>query len=53
MKLIVSDASPLIVIAKSSLIPVLTGMILEQWRRSGSFLSAGVVTAVLERAGET
>lgn len=29
MKLIVSDASPLIVIAKSSLIPMLTGMVEE------------------------
>jgi predicted nucleic acid-binding protein len=49
--LIVADASPLIVIAKSGLLSAVAP-ILDQWQRSGYFLSMSVAKAVLDKAGE-
>lgn len=49
---VIGSAGLLLGAKKSGLVPAVAP-ILEQWRRSGYFLSAGVVTAVLERAGET
>jgi predicted nucleic acid-binding protein len=48
---VIGSAGLLLVARKRGLIPAVAP-ILDQWRQSGYFLSASVVKAILERAGE-
>ncbi|HXT08595.1 MAG TPA: DUF3368 domain-containing protein [Roseiarcus sp.] len=48
---VIGSARLLIVAKQRGLMPAV-GPILDQWRRSGYFLSAALVEAALQRAGE-
>ena len=49
---VIGSAGLVLVAKKRGLVPAVAP-ILDQWRQSGYFLSASVVRAILERAGET